>query len=179
MMRRLGSRVPRSGRPARRCARGGQRGMTLIEAIVALALVAVAVVALVLDLDAAQKSTTIAQNQASADAQLRYVSDYLRGHSTSAYVLCAGTATYSIPNPPSGPALNPSNPVTAITLSKSATRNGSPISPLKDCKTGTVSPATCPVASSPPGCDYGVQEITITQTVGSTSLTRSVWKSVP
>lgn len=172
-------------REAVRLRRSHQRGMTLLEAIVALALVAVAIVALVIDLSAAQRTVTVAQDQAAADAQLRYVSDYLRDHTAAPYQLCAGLTTYSIPNPPAGPPLNPTNPVTAVTLSGGATRNGLPIAPLEDCKTLTAGScplgggSCCPSTSLPRGCDYGVQELTITQSVGSTTLKRTIWKSVP
>ncbi|HET9050618.1 MAG TPA: hypothetical protein VFO60_02880, partial [Candidatus Dormibacteraeota bacterium] len=168
-----------TSRTARRGRRSGEHAMTLIEAVVALALVAVAIVALVVDLAAAQRTVTVAQDQASADAQLRYVGDYLRDHDRAAYQLCAAPSAYSVPNPPTGPALNPQHPVVAVTLGRSASRNGVPISPLRDCSTGATDPATCAAASTPPGCDYGVQELTITQTVGGTTLTRTVWKSVP
>ena len=138
----------------------------LIEAVVAIALVAIAIVAIVADLANAEKATAAAQNQATLDANLRYVSDYLRSHAQAAYTLCATTTTYSVPNPPApAPALNPSNPVNAVVRSTSATRDGNAVTPLQTCSDGSK--------------DFGIQEITITQSLGGITETRTVWKAAP
>lgn len=169
----------------------GQRGMTLIEVMVALALVATAITFLVGSMANAQKTGAVAQNESTAETSARYVYDYLRAHTPlgqtgcdaahgCAYVLCAGTrwatGSYSVPNPPApAPALS-ANPITSVIFSTSATRDGSAIPPLQDCTNGNVAPNSCVAGHV---CDWGLQEIKITQSSAGAQVSRIVWKSKP
>lgn len=175
--------------------RPGQRGMTLIEVMVALALVATAITFLVGSMANAQKIGTVAQNESIAETSVRYVYDYLRVHHTPTpppnpapdcdavgcrYILCEGTkwatGSYSVRNPPApAPALS-ANPITSVIFSTSATRDGTAVPPLQDCTNGNVAPSSCIAGHM---CDWGVQEIKITQTSAGIMASRTVWKSRP
>jgi type II secretory pathway pseudopilin PulG len=149
--------------------------LTLIELVVSIAVLSIGVVGIAFGFSAAERSATITQTQAQLEGTIRHISDYIRSHDQLTYQLCATPATYSVPNPLEGITLNPANPVTAIALSTSATRNGAAVPPLKDCTTQQVAPSSCPNLHT---CDWGVQEIKITATSGGRSLTRWVWKGI-
>ena len=146
-------------RPARQI-RDQERGLTLIEMLVAIAVISIGVVGIAYGFSAVVRGAGSAQQQAELDGAARYIADYLQSDSNVPYSICA--TSYAAPSP--------------VPL---AYRTAYP---------GVAWPSTSPVrestASPNPGysslgaqcSDYGVQEITITVTNGARSLTRAVWK---
>lgn len=140
--------------------RGGERGLTLIEIIITIALLTVGVVGIAGGIASAERIASISQEQAQIDVQMRQFSDWVRD-STSAgltYKACATTVNYQalvnaaitagVLTPPAGIQLT----VTQVYLSTSGSRNGVSKDPLS---AGTACPGTCPGTS----CvgDWGVR----------------------
>jgi prepilin-type N-terminal cleavage/methylation domain-containing protein len=163
--------------------RRGERGLTLIEIIITIALLTIGVVGIAGGIASAERIASISQQQAQLEVEMRQLSDWVRD-STSAgltYKVCATDAIYQasvnaaitagVLTPPPGVQLN----VTQVYLSTSGSRNGVGTGPLSG---GTCS-GTCPGAS----CvgDWGVQEIALkitdpTGSMGTRVVTRTVWK---
>lgn len=176
---------------ARRHRRGAERGLTLIETIVTVAILAVGVVGVAGGLAATERISTVNQSQSQLEVAMRQFSDWARTSpstpctSTSCpalpYTYCASSAAggayaQAVQNALAAnslhmPGVSPS--IGVVYLSKGATRTvGSQTlatSPLQRCS------GTCPGAS----CvgDWGVQEIRLTVVGEGSSLTRTIWKS--
>ena len=150
--------------PYQRRGRRSQRGLTLIEMLVAVAVITVGVSGIIGGIAIVEKVAGIAQNQANLEVVMRQLSDLVRSDNGLPYKPCAqptGSTKYTLPSAPSGVTWS----ITAIMESTSATRNGSSL-PL-------------PTGSSSCGSstyDWGVQEITLQVSSTSRSLTRTVWK---
>jgi prepilin-type N-terminal cleavage/methylation domain-containing protein len=168
------------GVSAARDGRKGQRGLTLIEMLVAIAIMTVGVIGIAASFANIQRDAQVGQNQASLEATMGHVTDYLRSKAV-AYTYCAQQgSTYSVGMTVEGVNLGLNAPP-SVTLTKvtNVDSNGTVLPPLFDCASGS------PVAP-PPGttvcpssyCDWGVQRltVTITSTTGR-SLTRVVFKS--
>ncbi|HEX6538965.1 MAG TPA: prepilin-type N-terminal cleavage/methylation domain-containing protein [Candidatus Dormibacteraeota bacterium] len=163
-----------------RSGRRGQRGLTLIETLVTVAVLAIGVVGIGAGVAQTEKISGITQNQAQLEVSMRQFADWVRSSSSTGlpYTLCATKAGYnaSVATAKSAGALTAaSNPVvSAVNLSTSGTRTPSGgtavnIAPLQTCS------GTCPGAS----CvgDWGAQEITLQVSSAGSTLTRVVWKS--
>ncbi len=84
---------------AARGRRGGERGLTLIEMLVTVAIMSVGIVAMVGGLADAERSAAVARSQSALEAALRTASDELR---SAPYVPCAGvspTDAYTVSAP--------------------------------------------------------------------------------
>jgi prepilin-type N-terminal cleavage/methylation domain-containing protein len=168
-----------SHRRALRPRHGGQRGITLIELLVTIAVMAVGVVGITSSFATIQTSAHISQDQSALEVTMRNIDDYLR--TTAPYQWCAPTtATYDIPTTVIGVSALKVAPAVTLTTTTRAFANGVAEPPLYDCSgTTPISPqtgTTCPSTST--YCDWGVQRltVTITSTTGRT-LTRVVFKS--
>lgn len=181
-----GAAAPGRPRGVRRCRRRHQRGLTLVETIVAVAVITVGVVGIGSSLAAIERVAGINQNQSQLELTMRQLSDWMRNSSsltcTSAagacpslpYVMCAtdpSTYNASVRNGELSGALNSSigaAPVQSVRVSTGANRSGS---------TGTVTIPALQTCSASSG-DWGVQEITLKVSAGGNTVTRVVWKSI-
>lgn len=151
-------------RPARRPSRGlraGEAGLTLIEMLVTLAIISIGVVGIAYGFSAAVRGAGEAQVQAELDAAAQTAANYVQSVLTYCPCdnpTCVGGA-YSLngllPMPPH---------VTSWSLASVTESQPNP----------GFSGTTCQA-----GVDYGVQEITITVSDGSNSVSRAVWKGDP
>lgn len=151
-----------------RRARRGEAGLTLIEMLVALAVISVAVVGIAYGFSAVVRSSGEAQTQASLDGAARYVADYLQPKAPVGYQACATTTTYPAPAVPAAYRdEGVSWAITSVVESSTVSLPG-------------FSPQTCTTGfggrGRTSGYDYGVQEISITVSKGSISLGQVVWK---
>lgn len=162
-----------------------QDGLTLIETVVAVAVLAVGVVGIGAGVAASEKIAHITQNQSQLELSMRQLSDWVRNSSsltcTSAaggcpslpYASCAtNTNTYnaSVANAEAAGALNPSigsTPIQAVKVSTSASRMSA---------SGSVSIPALTICGVGIG-DWGVQEITLRVSVAGNTVRRVVWKS--
>lgn len=142
-----------------------QGGFTLVESLVAIAIIGVAVVGIGAAVAATQQVAAVNQDQAQLDLAMRQLSDYVRDSSTSnsarnlPYQTCATSYTIGIAKPTGVTSWG----VSAVYASTSGGRNGVSTPPLATCSAGR--------------SDWGVQEIKVFVTDGSRTLTRLVWKS--
>ncbi|MGD1033895.1 MAG: prepilin-type N-terminal cleavage/methylation domain-containing protein [Candidatus Dormibacteria bacterium] len=157
--------APRGRRTVRtsRQARGGEAGLTLIEMVVTIAIIAIAVVGIAYGFSAIVSSAGNAQVQATLNGAAESVSEYLQSDTDVPYVACA--TSYRASPPPQFASNYP-----RVMVDGSAW----PASFAVDLS----DPAPGPGYSSLGNCsaDYGVQEITITVSDGTTSVERTVWK---
>lgn len=143
--------------------RSTEAGMTLIETIVAIALMTLAVVGIVGGMATTEKVTAAAQGDAQTQAALRSVVDQLR--SSIAYAPCdsaSGTAYWTAVIKPSGYnlTLNVMRPDPTKVRWGSTAQNPVPLAtPRVDCTINQNYPPTC---TSGHICDYGIQRITVT-----------------
>ncbi len=144
-----------------------ERGLTLLEVIITIAILTIGVVGVMGGVAAAQRISGINQNQAQLEPAMRQLSDYVRDSSSQGltYKLCANTTTnaYSLAGlgmPPA--ALQWSITNVAVSVTNGGTRNGVATSPVQPCASGG---------------DWGVQEITLQVKNATRSLTRVVWKA--
>jgi prepilin-type N-terminal cleavage/methylation domain-containing protein len=176
--------------------RRGERGLTLIEIIITIALLTVGVVGIAGGIASAERIASVSQQQAQLEVQMRQLSDWARDSTSTGlpapcttatgtvfclpYKTCATTATYqafvnsAITAGILPPAAVAKLTVTHVYFSTSASRLGG-TAPLA----GHTCSGSCPGGS----CvgDWGVQEITLTvsQPTGTSSprsVTRTVWK---
>lgn len=177
----------------RRCRRAGQSGLTLVETVVAVAVLTIGVVGIAGGIAASERIAGISQNQSQLELTMRQLSDWVRNSSSLTctggaggcpslpYVNCAtNTSIYnsSVANAESAGALNAavgSGPILAVKVSTGGSRTSSSgttqMPPLEPCAgSGTCPGATCIG-------DWGVQEITLRVTVGGNTVQRVVWKS--
>lgn len=182
------ARRPRGSRHPRR---SGQRGLTLIETVVAVAVLTVGVLGIASSLAAAERIATIDQNQAQLEVTMRQLADWVRSSSSSScsngscpslpYQTCAGVNAYraSLQNAVSSGALTSASGQTlaiqSVNLSTSGTRSpaggGAIQTPPQLTCSGTCPGATCVG-------DWGVQEITVSVKSDISEVTRVVWKSM-
>jgi prepilin-type N-terminal cleavage/methylation domain-containing protein len=157
MVTRAGRRPTR--RPSRRL-RAGEAGLTLIEMVVTLAIISIGVVGIAYGFSAAVRGAGDAQVQAELDAAAQAAATYVQ--SVLPYCPCDNCAggTYSLNGLPMPPH------VTAWSLASVTESQPSP--------NPGFSGTTCQA-----GVDYGVQEITVTVSDGSNSMSRVVWKGDP
>jgi prepilin-type N-terminal cleavage/methylation domain-containing protein len=145
-----------AARPSRRA---GQAGLTLIEMVVAIAVISIGVVGIAYGFSAVVRSAGDTQIQAELDGAAQTAATYVQ--TEQPYRACA--TTYRLPTPPSG--------MTSLVSSVGESRPD-------DGSAGYPRLATCGVATDPNApADYGIQEITITVSDGSTAVTRMVWKA--
>jgi prepilin-type N-terminal cleavage/methylation domain-containing protein len=155
---------------------GRERGLSLIEMIIAIFVISVGIVGIVSAFSTVVRTSGIAQDQAQLEAASRQLSDYIRSPQLP-YVVCA-TAASAYPLTPLPQRLTPppegvSWAITQINVSLPPTHDGGPATtqPLRWC------PASRRPTDAGPVGDWGVQEIFIKVTSLSRSLTRIVWKS--
>ena len=170
----------RPPRPGRR----SQTGLTLIETVVAMAVLTIGVVGIAYGFTAATRSASVSQEEAAQAIAARQLAGYVQSNPDVSgdglqYEVCA--TAYSL-NPPPGRSSKPPSPpagiswaITNVTESTHETGIAYPGTPVDPW--GQPLPATC----RPPGTsieDYGVQEIQITVYGGRgvAPLTRNVWK---
>ena len=154
---------------ARRRGRVAERGVTLVEMIVTIAVISAGVIGIAATVSQTERISGILQDQANLEVAMRQLSDTVRDSSSLGltYKSCAtasGANSYTLPAPPSGITWK----VSAVVLGSTATRsaaNGSSV---------TTTPITSCGAS---GGDWGVQEITLLVSGSGRTLTRTVWKS--
>lgn len=158
-------RVQGAVRPTRH-RRRSERGLTLIEMMIAIAIMSVGFVSLLATFDAAERSSAVTQGQSTLEVAARQLSDYMRSRDQVPYVLCATPSSYSIGiSPPAGVKWSIQN----VYLSTGATRNGASISSLQSCGSKG---------------DWGVQEVkfqvwlspALSCATSTQCLTRTVWK---
>lgn len=141
-----------------------QRGFTLIEAIVAMAITGTAVVALIGTFAAAERSAAAAVTQTQAEVLMRVVSDNLMSPSSTTYVPC--TPNYPVP---AGVHVDEIDIVPGGTTTPAGN-----VAARYDC---TNPPneidAACPSGQT---CDYGLQRIKLTVTYTNGSLSRVIYK---
>ncbi|MBV8528666.1 MAG: prepilin-type N-terminal cleavage/methylation domain-containing protein [Candidatus Dormibacteraeota bacterium] len=195
---RVAERLP--ARPVRRRRYTAQRGMTLIEVIVAVALLATGVVGLASGFATAEHIATVNQDQAQLEVVMRQLSDWTRSSSSTTcagaatqcpnlpYVLCATSSSYQpdIALAVSSGAVTPGAGITPsiqlVTLSTGGTRTGAGsstpvwVDPQQTCSLPTSTSCTATTHASCVG-DWGAQEIRVQVANSSRSLTRTVWKS--
>ncbi|HEY7927272.1 MAG TPA: type II secretion system protein [Candidatus Dormibacteraeota bacterium] len=161
----------------RRHTRVGERGLTLIEMVVTIAIVSVAVVGIAGGLAATERLAGITQDQSQLEVAMRQLSDFVRDSTPSSglsYTPCAQPATYNSGLRAKPPGITGWR-VVQVYESTNGTRNGvGQTNPLQTTPLRTCS-GHCPGAS----CvgDWGVQEISLSVSNGARSLTRMVWKS--
>lgn len=174
-------RVPCGSPERRRHAR--QRGLTLIETIVTVAVMTVGVLGIASSLSAVERIATISQNQSQLEVSMRQLSDWARNSSSGTcssaqcpampYRYCAtDPSTYNafVVNAEASGALSSSigsAPIRSVNVATGSTR------------TAGTTPYTIPaLASCTGGGDWGVQEITLKVTVSGNTVQRVVWKSM-
>lgn len=136
---------------ARRPGRRTQRGFSLIEALVTIAVVSASVVTLVGALAAAEKDAGTVSRQAHAQVSLRTLADDIRS-ATVAYRTC-NTGSYRSDLQGLAPA---GVTVTSVVVERPSATN--------------LPAGTCG--------DHGLQRLTVTVTEDSSSATAVVWKSL-
>jgi len=170
----LTSRGSRFRAPSRaiRAGHRNQRGLTLIETIVALAVIAIGVVGIAYGFSAVARSARDAQEQATLDTAAQAAADYLQ--SSLAYDPCDSRA-YGTPYTLAG--LTTPNGVTSWAI---ASVVESPAGSL----TRSTPPATADYSSVTPiqACsravdDYGIQQIQIQVCDAIRCVTQTVWKA--
>ena len=175
-----------------RSGRCGQRGLTLIETLVTVAVLAIGIVGIGAGVAQTENISTTVQTQSQLEVSMRQFADWVRSSSSTTcgsavgscpnlpYALCAtpayaGNVTKAISagalTPASGETLTLLAPVNLSTSGKRSLAGGSlvDVSPLQTCS------GSCPG----PSCvgDWGVQEITVQVASGVHTLKRIVWKS--
>jgi prepilin-type N-terminal cleavage/methylation domain-containing protein len=173
--------------PSRR-RRAGQKGLTLIETVVALAIISIAVVGIAFGFSIAVRSGGIAQEQTSLEVAAGQLADYVQTTHAAClgtsgqclvYVPCATASDYSLtgPNPN---ALRPPTPPASVSWSitkvveASSAQGVSYLSTATD-PNGHTLPDICRALPSVP-TDWGMQEITITVSRGAQVVNETVWK---
>ncbi len=158
-------------RPRRR-ARAGERGLTLIELLVTIALMGGGMVAMVGLFSTVTLSVGVTNADAQLAVQMRQVGDYVESEQF-AYIECGTVAGYDT-------ALQ-----TAITASKVALPSGvtAHVIALAQASGGTQTVSGVPTAAPAlAGCnngtsaDYGVQQVEVKVTSQTHTLTRIVYK---
>lgn len=162
--------------------RGSERGLTLLEMMVTIALIAVTVVGTVYGLAAVENVAATSQNQSQLELAMRQLADFARDSSPNTglqYTACAqvttpvtaaaaGSGTYQsqlttkFPTPPTGVG---QWGFTAIyeSLLGTGSHDGQATSAKTNCTATTG--------------DWGVQEIKLAVFGGNNKVTRTVWKS--
>ncbi len=156
-----GARVPSGTRPSRR-RRAAQKGLTLIETVVTLAIISIAVVGIAYGFSAAVRGAGDAQAQAELDSAAQTATNYVQ--SKLSYCPCdvPGPACEGGPYSLAGLPM-PSNVTNwSLTAVRESQPNPTPGFAGTSCNGGEV--------------DYGVQEITLVIASGPNSITRTLWK---
>lgn len=172
--------------PRRR--RSGQKGLTLIETVVTLAIISIAVVGIAFGFSIAVRSSGIAQEQTSLDVAAGQLADYIQTTHAAClgtsgqclvYVPCATATSYSLtranPNavrPPTPPA-SVSWSITNVVEASSA--HGVSYLATATDPNGHNLPEVCRALPDAP-TDWGMQEITITVSRGAQVVNETVWK---
>ena len=142
-----------------------QAGLTLIEMVVTIAILAIAVVGIAYGFSAVVSSAGDAQVQATLNGAAQYVSEYLQSDANVPYAPCAHSYTVAAP------------PQFASTYPRVMVDGGEWTGPesfavdlsVPDPGLGYPSLGHC-------SADYGVQEITLTVSDGTSSVGLTVWK---
>jgi type II secretory pathway pseudopilin PulG len=169
-------------RPPAAARRRGEVGLTLIEVVVAIAVIAIGVIGIAYGFTAATTSAATSQEQAALGAAAQQIESYIQSNpdvsgSGLRYTVCA--SSYSLTSPPSG-STRPPTPPAGITwavsgVNKTGSLSGMSFPGGQPDPWGNTIPASCGPSGS---TDYGVQEIhiTITTTRGNQTITATVWK---
>lgn len=161
-------------RTARR-RRGGERGVTLVEMLVTVAVMGAGIVAMLGGFAGAERSAAAARSQAALVDALRTAADEV---TAAPYVPCAGVAS-GVAYPVAVPGVT----ATAATVVRPSTppaltAGGTPVS-VSTILCG-VSGEAASGSSCTPGagqvCDYGIQRVTVTVSAAGRTLSRDVWK---
>jgi len=158
-------------RAAQRRRRRGERGFTLIDTLVGIAVMSTGVVGIMYGFSAVERSAAASTDQARVQAEMRQLSDFVRSPTSLTYVQCAiESPAHHDYTPHINMAWTSGDSWTmSVAVGTSSTRNGLAVQSWVAC------PAVAGVR--PAGGDWNVQEITL-KVVSSTSrsLTRVVWK---
>jgi type II secretory pathway component PulJ len=144
--------------------------MTLIETLVAMAVISVGVVGIMYGFSAMARGASVSADQSRLESEMRQLSDQVRSRDALPYVFCAvenGTQKDYTPKI-TGLSFSPDTwSIVTVAVGSSAMRNGAAVSAWQTCAAVTGRAA---------GADWGVQEITLKVSSASRSLTRVVWK---
>lgn len=160
---------------AARGRRGGERGLTLIEMLVTVAIMSIGIAAMVGGLADAERSAGVARSQSALEAALRTASDQLR---SAPYVACADVSpgvayTVSVPGVSASAAtvVRPDTPP----LLTSAVGAVTEASTLCGAAGATLEHDGC-TAGRGQTCDYGIQRVTVSVSSAGRTLSRDIWK---
>jgi prepilin-type N-terminal cleavage/methylation domain-containing protein len=159
---------------AARGRRDGERGVTLIEMLVTIAVMGAGVTAMVGGFAGAERGVAVARAQSALVAALRTASDDVRA---APYRACAGVAAgegYSVGVPGVAAATTVVRPTAPPTLS-SATGPIASAATLCGASGGAMAGAAC-AAGAAEACDYGIQRVTVSVSSAGRTLSRDVWK---
>ena len=161
-------------RTARR-RRRGERGVTLVEMLVTVAVMGAGIAAMLGGFAGAERSAAAARSQAALTDALRTAADEV---TTAPYAPCAGIASgvayavavpgvtasvSAVVRPAAPPVLSAAGaPVAASAILCGVTR-------------GTVAGSSCTPGAGQ-ACDYGIQRVTVTVSAAGRTLSRDVWK---
>lgn len=172
-----------AARPNRQC----ENGLTLLETLITMVLLTVGMVGITASIAATQRVAAITQDQSQLEVAMRQLADFVRDSTPSGlgYQTCTKVTVPVTPGAPGtttganpystqiGALARPSGVkqwgLTAIALSTNGTHGTNP-------NIGALWTTGCLSGQG----DYGVQKITLSvfDTVGTRSITRTVWKSV-
>lgn len=155
--------------------RGGERGVTLIEMLVTVAVMGAGIAAMLGGFAGAERAAAVARSQAALVDALRTAADEV---SAAPYAACAGIAS-GVAYPVSVPGVvATASAVVRPASPPSLSAGGVPVSVsavLCGAGGGSAVGSSC-VAGAAQACDYGIQRVTVTVSGGGRTLSRDVWK---
>jgi prepilin-type N-terminal cleavage/methylation domain-containing protein len=161
-------------RTARRRHRG-ERGVTLVEMLVTVAVMGAGIAAMLGGFAGAERSAAAARSQAALVDALRTAADAV---TAAPYVPCAGVASgagYTVAVPGAvASATTVVRPATPPALSAGGT--SVPVSTILCGVTGEAASGSSCTPAAGQVCDYGIQRVTVTVSAAGRTMSRDVWK---